>query len=256
MPRVEDMTDRQRRWWFAQVNPGGGGGRRSESPHAMDRAMAIWRRSLALLQEEHRPQLSSGVRGVLASMYGSDPPPWENDSDFMRSNPLPSIRDEKVYEQGRMDAWRHMHGTGERNLPDHLFRPDYEDGFEQGIREVLESVERMKQEDEIRWRKSFIDSLTTFPWPTDLGVKDRSGSKGGDVKYPSADELGKRLGTSRDVFHRDIEKAILKECGPEMRLIRSGNPEIGVDKAGTIWLKNLRTGKHINTGRLLKDFKR
>ncbi len=69
-----------------------------------------------------------------------------------------------------MDAWRHMHGTGERNLPDHLFRPDYEDGFEQGIREVLESVERMKQEDEIRWRKSFIDSLTTFPWPTGAGT--------------------------------------------------------------------------------------
>jgi hypothetical protein len=86
-------------------------------------------------------------------------------------------------------------------------------------------------------------------------VKPIGGIGGGNVKYPSADELARRLGITRTEYHRAVKKVIMKISGEEMKEIGFPNsPEIGLDKAGNVWPKNHKTGKQINTGRPLGYF--
>ena len=75
------------------------------------------------------------------------------------------------------------------------------------------------------------------------------------AKYPSADEMAKRLGTTENDFHRRIKKEITKDFSSELKKI--GNPQtfdIGVDRTGNIVLRNKMTGREINTSVPLKNY--
>ncbi len=88
-----------------------------------------------------------------------------------------------------------------RYQPDAASHPDYTDGFAQGVKEAYEHFERMAKNAE-NHSKNLSDLWNSLPSLFGAGTKDSTGPKGGDVKYPSADELGKRLDTGSEVFHR------------------------------------------------------
>ncbi|MBI4965356.1 MAG: hypothetical protein HY913_18915 [Desulfomonile tiedjei] len=75
------------------------------------------------------------------------------------------------------------------------------------------------------------------------------------AKYPSADEIAKRLGTTRDDFHMRIKEQIKKDHPSELKAIgRPKNVDIGVDPKGNIVLRNKETGREINTDVPLKKY--
>jgi hypothetical protein len=79
----------------------------------------------------------------------------------------------------------------------------------------------------------------------------------GDVKFPSANEMARRLETTTDGFHRDIKPEIMKDASDAMKKI--GNPkapEIGEDNQGNIWLRNNQTGRAVPTGLPLSNYGR
>jgi RHS repeat-associated protein len=88
------------------------------------------------------------------------------------------------------------------------------------------------------------DYIEHFPGdgpPIDLGkIVDESK---GDVSFPSAGELDRRLGGD---FHRDIKPEILKDFGPEAKSIGTRNPDVGVDSSGNVVLRNPQTGQTVN----------
>jgi hypothetical protein len=145
---------------------------------------------------------------------------------------------------------------------------DYKRGLKDGVTEAKEWRKGMGgiAEELGEIVRKVWNALTTMPDIPDLlrlptlpsvsgGVKQSRGSGGGNVKYPSADDLARRLGITKREYHRDIKKIIMKRCGPEMKQIGYPNsPEIGLDKAGNVWLKNHNNGKQINTRRGLSDF--
>ena len=75
----------------------------------------------------------------------------------------------------------------------------------------------------------------------------------GDVKFPSENELARRLGISRDEIHAvkdDIENAFPSE----MKKLGTTNPDIGYDNTGNIVLRNPKTRQVIKTGVPLSAF--
>jgi hypothetical protein len=84
-----------------------------------------------------------------------------------------------------------------------------------------------------------------------------SGSGGknyGKTSYPSADKLAERLGVSRNAFHRDVKMKILKDFSAETNRIGAKNPDIGVDEAGNIVLRNPKTLAEARTGVSLSSY--
>jgi hypothetical protein len=75
------------------------------------------------------------------------------------------------------------------------------------------------------------------------------------AKYPSADEMAKRLGTTEDDFHTRIKREITRDFRSELKKIGSPkNIDVGVDRNGNIVLKSKTTGREINTGVPLKTY--
>jgi hypothetical protein len=67
------------------------------------------------------------------------------------------------------------------------------------------------------------------------------------TNYPSADELAKRLGTTVREFHKSVKPQMKRDFAKESKRIGSTNPDIGVDAAGNIVLRNPKTGAEIST---------
>ena len=78
--------------------------------------------------------------------------------------------------------------------------------------------------------------------------------QGNEAKFPSAKELGKRLGVSEEKFHRDVKPEILKQFKKESNQIGSKNPNVGVDESGNIVLQNPKTKQTVETGLPLDSF--
>jgi RHS repeat-associated protein len=87
-------------------------------------------------------------------------------------------------------------------------------------------------------------------------VKGSSGGSGGKYSFPGPDALAKKLGVSREEFHKTIKPAIKDDFRREMEAIGSTNPDIGIDVAGNIVLKHPTTGKTIETGVPLSSYGR
>lgn len=76
---------------------------------------------------------------------------------------------------------------------------------------------------------------------------DASSSKdsgGQSAAFPSAKEMGKKLGVSQEDFHRDIKPEILKQFKKESKQIGAKNPNIGVDDSGNIVLQHPESKKN------------
>jgi hypothetical protein len=80
-------------------------------------------------------------------------------------------------------------------------------------------------------------------------IYQSKGSGRGDASFYSGDELAKRLNTTKANFHNTVKPQILKDAGQGGYLQKIGtkNPDIGVDNAGTIILRNRSNGKSITT---------
>jgi len=76
------------------------------------------------------------------------------------------------------------------------------------------------------------------------------------ASFPSKEQLAKDLNTSVEDFHKNIKDEMKGEFKQEMKKIGTSNPDIGVDKAGNIVLKNPKTGKTFNTNVPLSSFAR
>lgn len=75
------------------------------------------------------------------------------------------------------------------------------------------------------------------------------------MKFPSAKDLGKRLGTSEKGFHKKIKPDIVQTFKKELNKKGIRNPDIGVDGAGNIVLKKPGTNIEIRTDLKLDTFK-
>jgi hypothetical protein len=73
--------------------------------------------------------------------------------------------------------------------------------------------------------------------------------------FPDAKSLAKLFNTTKEGWHRTVKADILKEAGDVMKQIGSKNPDIGVDAAGKILLRNPQSGKTAVTELLAEWFK-
>lgn len=67
------------------------------------------------------------------------------------------------------------------------------------------------------------------------------------VDFPSAGQLAQKLGVSETQFHRQIKPGIVQDLVPEARKLGTKNPDIGVDSAGRVVLRNPKTGDTVIT---------
>lgn len=75
------------------------------------------------------------------------------------------------------------------------------------------------------------------------------------VEFPSAGQIAGKLGVSEAQFHRQIKPAIVQDLAPEARKLGTKNPDIGVDSAGRVALRNPKTGDTAVTDVLLESYK-
>jgi hypothetical protein len=69
----------------------------------------------------------------------------------------------------------------------------------------------------------------------------------GKIQFPSVEQLAKRLGISREQFHRVVKKAILKDFDVVLRKAGIDNPNIGITEAGNIVLGDPQSSTQIVT---------
>lgn len=74
------------------------------------------------------------------------------------------------------------------------------------------------------------------------------------VEFPSASQLARRLGVHESEFHRQLKPGIVQDLAPEARKLGTKNPDIGVDSAGRVVLRNPRTGDTITTDVRLESY--
>jgi hypothetical protein len=75
------------------------------------------------------------------------------------------------------------------------------------------------------------------------------------AKFPSADEMARRLNTTRDDWHRKIKEEIKSDLIPKFKeLGKRRNFDVGIDSKGNIVLRNKLTGKEISTNVPLKNY--
>jgi hypothetical protein len=136
----------------------------------------------------------------------------------------------------------------------------------------LEELEGMDPEQQGEAIAKFItEQVFTFANPvsktkllqqaakTKLGAAAvKVGTKAGNIKFHSAEELARRLGVSKDKIH-GIKETILKDLKrdlkKEIERLGARNPDIYVDGAGNIVLKNLETKKTLITSIPLDSYK-
>lgn len=83
-----------------------------------------------------------------------------------------------------------------------------------------------------------------------------NGSAGStNVEFPSAGQLARKLGVSESQFHRQIKPGIVQDLAPEARKLGTKNPDIGVDSAGRVVLRNPKTGDTTITDVLLESYR-
>jgi hypothetical protein len=82
---------------------------------------------------------------------------------------------------------------------------------------------------------------------TILGAVGPGGTGLGDVKFPSEDELARRLDISPNEIH-DVKNDIMKAFPDELKQLKTTNPDIGYDRSGNIVLRNPDTGQAVCTG--------
>jgi len=75
------------------------------------------------------------------------------------------------------------------------------------------------------------------------------------VIFPPAAQLAKQLGTNVEQFHNQVKPDIISELRNEARKIGARNPDIGVNDAGRIVLRNQQTGKTVITRVPISAFK-
>jgi hypothetical protein len=136
----------------------------------------------------------------------------------------------------------------------------------------LEELEGMDPEQQGEAIAKFItEQVFTFAAPpskvkllqqvskTKLGAAAvKVGTKAGNIKYYSAEELARRLGVSKDKIH-GIKKTILKDLEKdfkkEIERLGATNPDIYIDGSGNIVLKNLQTKKTLITSTPLDSYR-
>lgn len=75
------------------------------------------------------------------------------------------------------------------------------------------------------------------------------------AKFPSADEMARRLKTTRKDWHNNIKKDIMTDLASEIKKLgRPENVDVGIDKKGNIVLKNRLNGREISTDLPLKNY--
>ncbi|HRI48666.1 MAG TPA: hypothetical protein PLW65_00680 [Pseudomonadota bacterium] len=74
------------------------------------------------------------------------------------------------------------------------------------------------------------------------------------VEFPSAEQLARKLGVGESQFHRQMKPAIVRDLAPEARKLGTKNPDIGVDSAGRVVLRNPKTGDTTVTDVLLESY--
>jgi RHS repeat-associated protein len=67
------------------------------------------------------------------------------------------------------------------------------------------------------------------------------------ASFPNAEQLAGRLGVGVKQFHKNIKPGIVQDLGAEAKRIGAKNPDIGVNEAGQIVLRNPKTGAVIAT---------
>jgi len=88
-------------------------------------------------------------------------------------------------------------------------------------------------------------------------AKGKGGGGGGkDYTFPKEPQLAKRLGIDEENIHM-VKGYILndEEIAPLLKLLGANNPDIGYDDVGNIVLKNVITGKTIQTNIPLDSFR-
>jgi hypothetical protein len=219
-PQAKDMTDKQRRWWFAHLDEEKTSqGSRTEPP----------RRSRYLTEAQRR-----------------------------------RIEERKEAALGRMHGWAYVSGKTVQYQPRNTFEHHYQQGFKEGVTDAKEWVTGMwglaEKLGEIvrKVRNALADWLEppeSEPHAPGVVKQTRPSAKG-DLKRYSPDELARRLGATREEFHRDIKEVMKKKFRNELKQIGNPrNPDILVDRAGNVWLRSVETGKSINTGHSLDVFK-
>lgn len=83
----------------------------------------------------------------------------------------------------------------------------------------------------------------------------------GDFKFPKSNsDIKKVFGISDKVFHKKIKPEIIKQINKDLVYSKEfkkmgNNPDIGVDSAGNIILKDVKTGKTLQTNWSFESFK-
>jgi hypothetical protein len=219
-PQAKDMTDKQRCWWFAHLDEEKTSqGSRTEPP----------RRSRYLTEAQRR-----------------------------------RIEERKEAALGRMRGWAYVSGKNVQYQPRDTLEHHYEQGFKEGVTDAGEWITGMWGLAEMlgeivrKVRNALADWLEppeSEPFAPGVVKQTRPSTKG-DLKRYTPDELARRLGSTRDDFHRDIKEAMKKFRNELKQIGNPRNPDILVDRAGNVWLQNPVTRKAINTGRSLDDFKK
>ncbi len=74
------------------------------------------------------------------------------------------------------------------------------------------------------------------------------------VKFLSVKELARRLGVSQEAFHRSIKPAIIRDFPSELKNLGTENPDIGINQAGNLVLRDPRSGRTVGTDVPLQSY--
>ncbi len=74
------------------------------------------------------------------------------------------------------------------------------------------------------------------------------------VEFPSVEQLARKLRVGESQFHRQLKPAIVRDLAPEARKLGTTNPDIGVDSAGRVVLRNPKTGDTTITDVFLESY--
>ncbi|AOT68322.1 RHS repeat domain-containing protein [Geosporobacter ferrireducens] len=94
-----------------------------------------------------------------------------------------------------------------------------------------------------------------------FSLSNKGASNGADFKFPkSNNDMKKIFGVNDKTYHKEIKPKILKQIkqdsvyGKEFKKM-GNNPDIGIDSAGNIVLKDVKTGKTLPTNWSFESFK-
>ncbi len=215
-PHVEDMTDKQRRWWFAQMDPSE---REQKEPAQLqipppyDSYRDRQQDDETDEEKEHRQGTKDGWAYVLSNGKTSQP---DKNSDDPYT---------KGFRKGVTDA-------------------------HQWVTTMKERCERLTQTLQNAW-DTFVNSLPAFG----AGVKKTPGA-GDVKRYSEDELARRLNTTTDDFHHNIKKTIKTQFRSELKQIGNPSNPDILVDRKGNVWLRNLKTGMAINTRRPLSAFRR